>query len=294
MFYFFHWKNLKIIYFCFFAYFFLFFNSILCEEESIRSRLNKIPLAEKKELENFFKYLFTREHIGYVIFDSKPIVIADFFAKHLSINVHSGKTSHIFRYNCVWNNYKSWEKYQNLFPMKNYLLRIFKDPADSSTYLITFINLKLCLKTIEENIDLFRKILGNSFTPKSLLEKIKSSEDILKEVLNDNHYLQGILLGYGNHNSLIFQKRSDFKNNLNKYKPPYCWNILQKEQRFSLTKMNPYEPSVLSVDLPSYLEDLRDSESLQLHNNYIEVWKELCEIYSHDTFLEVTLEALAK
>lgn len=68
---------------------------------------------------------------------------------------------------------------------------------------VQFIHVPLLQKVIEENISLFKYILGPTITSKKLVDRLAFSEETLSDILLENPVLIGIVLGYGPHNSLI-------------------------------------------------------------------------------------------
>lgn len=109
------------------------------------------------------------------------------------------------------------------------------------------------------------------------------------------HGLLGIILGYGTHNSLMFQKRKEFYHSLRKnYTSPYSWKILQDDYKPKLTFFNTYGKERLVIDLPNFVEDSENLESRQLRQEYLETQKKISSLYSDGRFLEITLEALIR
>jgi hypothetical protein len=263
-------------------------------EYCIRSYLEKIPIQEKHSLENFFKCLVCSKYFGYVIFGSKPMVWEDFYSNVIAINLNYMTISNFYLYDSIALDFKCWKKYQHLFPMKKYILRIVEDPDEPSNYIIIFINKKNFLNIVSTYLDHFKKVLGDDITPESLMAQVQTKTNILNDVLRGNHQLFGLLLGFGWHNTSMFQKREVLRHKLKSdYKPPYDWNCVMKVYDFQLTCFYDYDlRSLFYIRPPAFLEDLKNRESYALSKDYLNQWKRLHDIYSNDSFLEITLEAL--
>lgn len=167
------------------------------------SNLNKIPLEDRKKLENFFDYLMHNSIIGYSLCGEKPVSMESFpviskippkyaikiFAKHPG-------------YSILWHGLGVWQRYSQWFPSNNFVFRFI--PAYST---IVLINKRATLKVIEDNLNLFQKYSNSKQTALEFLEEVCFPKD--KEyMIRYNTVLLGILLGYGKNNSLAFAKRS--------------------------------------------------------------------------------------
>lgn len=261
-------------------------------KKNYERHLEKISFEDRKSLEDFFKHFIYFENFGYVIFGSKPMVYSEFYKKPLSINLYFKKPSNFIQYTPVNINFNVWEKYKHLFKIKKYILKISEDPDEPFLYNVIFINKIKFACVVTDNLDLFKKYLGNAITPDLLLHQIENSDNILEEVLKNRHDLFGLLLGFGLHNSITFQEKQDFKSYLKaNCKPPYDKDYFWKN-RIQLDSFHHYDKRVLYIHLPEYAEDLNNLESLSIHNSYIAVWEKLCAIYSNGSFLHTTLEAL--
>ena len=61
--------------------------------------------------------------------------------------------------------WETWKKHEHLFPMKNYAFVKCKNFIDNDFVAILFINKKVFLQTVQENLGDFKAILGNEVTP---------------------------------------------------------------------------------------------------------------------------------
>jgi len=98
------------------------------------------------------------------------------------------------------------EKYPSLFPSNQFVWKKENIKDSGGIYLI---NKKSVLKTLNKYRDVFSQIIGKKIDPESILQDICDADDMLRQVLNDNVALLGILFGYGKDSSLAFVKRNE-------------------------------------------------------------------------------------
>ena len=120
-------------------------------------------------------------------------------------------------------------------------------------------------------------------------------------MLNGNHDLLGILLGYGVHNSTQFHKRYLlFRQKL--LPPPYDNETLKKIYEFNAPILDaiyfnlagfPHaNKKLFFIDLPYFAEDAKHPESVQIKESFLDNQKLIGEIYSEGKFLEITMKSL--
>ncbi len=260
---------------------------------NFKACLDSISYQDKEGLEGFFKYFICQESFGYVIFGSKPMIYAGFDLNISNLGLAGLCKIGPIKYAPIVFYFKYWQKYQHFFSITNYFFNISKS-LDSSYYRVVFINKKAFLSAVVKYLDFFKKVLGEQITPEILLEQISNNpDDILDNVLKGHHELLGILLGYGLHNSLQFQRRRDLSRSLKlNYKPPYDLNIIYAKYPLEMTFFYGSDRRLFYIQPPYFCEDLKNPESRQVRTEYLKKWKELHELYSKNSFLEVTLKAL--
>jgi hypothetical protein len=268
------------------------------QKMDIKEILNEISIDDQNRLERFFRYLVAYENFGYVLFGKKPMALMHLHVVSVQFDKEDSK---IWKYNFLLEDYKAWLKYQHLLPMDNYVLRSYPHKEDSSFHTILFLKRQRILEVIHDNLSLFKEKLGPSITPEKILSDLKTKYNILEEVFHGNHDLLGIVLGYGVHNSVQFQKRYVlFRQNL--LPPPYDNETLKKVYEFNapvldsiyftLTGFPHDNKKLFFIDLPYFAEDAKHPESIQVKENFFADQKLIGEIYSEGKFLEITLRAL--
>jgi hypothetical protein len=156
-------------------------------------------------LNKFLSYAFEQTEAGYVLEGVKPMCIlgtGDNDEILAGFPLH--KTSIILSVGIgVWN-----DKIQPHIDKTEFIIKYFtnQDSLNHSRYLL-FINRDLFLKVVNDNLSLFRYILGPTITADNLLIKLTSDEADFSAILGGhNNVLVGILLGYGTENSLLVSR----------------------------------------------------------------------------------------
>ena len=250
----------------------------------IHECLRCVSKEDQEILESFFSYMISFECFGYVLAGVKPMAAGGFDTHFTRENTLSEEGIKQRRLRLGW---ETWEKYASLFPSKNFLLRLSKNPVAPSFYWVVLINKDLCLKCIEENLEIFKSVLGNSVTPQSILDRLVNEEDIFENVLRRHDALLGILFGYGRHNSIAFQKQNKVAQLA---KMIYTTKFIGSNIR--LTPFNIYNRDLFLIDLPRFAQDYNHSESQNLRKLYEKTWIRLSQIYQSRKFLEITLQKL--
>lgn len=151
--------------------------------------------------------------IGYTLCGDKPVSIVCFpklskIPPQYAVNILFNYPG----YSILWKGWETWERYSDLFPSDNFVLRFIPD-----TNTLVIINKKTTRNILEDNIDLFQIHSKPSLTSERLLEKIcrPTDEDYL---IGKKCILWGILLGYGRNNAIAFSNKS-YMQKLQNYHP---------------------------------------------------------------------------
>ncbi|MBS0626291.1 MAG: hypothetical protein JSS32_09600 [Verrucomicrobia bacterium] len=273
---------------------------------SFSRKLNAIPQKDREQIEWFFRFLSWDTH--FVLFGSKPMGFCGFLEQEPPQEYRSLDHFEDFAYrfmlpilklNKGWN---LWKKYEHLFPSSRFLLIENHDKSRST--IIFMINKSEFLKTVEENINDFRRILGNHITPVILLEKCQRSKDLISDVLKNNDLLLGILLGFGKHNAQLFFRREQIMGrskseslslNPKKLLPSSEFLSLEEELDHINRKLGNFCNSEASdfnqilLLMPSFFADASDPETQQLKIEYEKQYKDIVKRFQKREFLETVL-----
>lgn len=254
---------------------------------------------EKIEIKLLFKDLFFNQGLAYSLFGDKPLSFSDeTLFKYTSdklIELFSidGYCQTIMEPYCEPSSIfeKRWKilnKYRSNFDFKNYALFVKKIDEKPR---IVIINKQKFIEIVNKNINLFQKITVSTFTAKEILYKIINEDKSMLEILNKNVGLLGILLGFGTHNAMLFQKREEILHTLNM--PLYDSKFLNEELEEineRLKALHEYDPHIIaSANRVGFVADPNHPETIQLRNEYDELNNKINEIYSKDDWFEQTL-----
>ncbi len=197
-------------------------------------------------LDQFFKVTFLSEEYGYVLEGSKPISIRNFLSldsfpisKDLKYNEMEFNKAILVRQAIpLWNKFCAQQK--------NFVLKVVALNDQGSSFLtpleIAFINIPKLQQVIEQNIDLFRYILGSTNTAQDIVNSITSLNQPLIDILNHDLTLVGIVLGFGSHNSIIGGRQESIcALSISKDHPPFAPQsyLMQDKGEHSLDFLTP-------------------------------------------------------
>lgn len=156
-------------------------------------------------LDKFFKMGIQEEGYNYVWDGEKPISIRNFYSPSHPLPKNLELAEEVITQTLlVQEVIPVWKKlcsFQKKFVLKAVPLNP-SEPLDLG-WEVQFINVDKLQQVIEENINLFRYILGPTIQPKELVNQIAYSNENFSDILLNNHVLEGIVLGFGAHNSVV-------------------------------------------------------------------------------------------
>ncbi len=250
-----------------------------------------IPKRDRERLEYFFRRLIFWDGSGYVLMGSKPCSIA-LFQRPTAFSSHF-LDSFTFSNIRFWLGWKTWEKYEHLFPHPCFSL-LREDRANGQSLLI-FINKAEFLQTVASHREDFESILKNPIEWNQL-----ESKALFDEQLQNNDFLIGIILGYGRNNAWLYSQRNLFSE---KTKPLVSFTDLQENERVSnyiaskgfwgFASGALFE-DISKMPLPGFVVDANDPETKQLKVKYSKSREEIIQYYEGENFLDATLELFTK
>lgn len=267
--------------------------------------LNQISQTDRDKLKLLFEYLFkSHEPFAYTLFADKPMSFS-FVAKQepsaestlnfIRIDEYAlfllkeNNLPGVF-YAQAWD---VWEKNVCSSKLKNFL---FLKRKLGNSMAIFLINKEAFHKTVNAHIKLFKNLLGKDIDSKKILNQIEQENSDICEILHQHDCLLGILLGFGKHNSLLFERRENLEKKLN------CLHFVQSYQEMQVIKnqidnlwnvlqfRNDYYTSDLAMgNSIAFVADRDHPESKILEMKYNEQGIRISEIYSQDDWFEETL-----
>jgi len=273
--------------------------SILANAQNINDILSKLPERDRQDLDELFHILMNEDHLSYTLFGDKPVSVSGEFTITPYENTLSGLQSG----GVFWKKWNVWKQHQDKFSIKNYLF--IEEPAynqpNKSTF-IFFINKKAFLEVVDENNNVFNKILGDNLTASQLLEKMETEHKFMS-LIHESEILLGILLGYGEHNARLYEQRMKLKRlisvpSLIGQAPLTSEGLspIQEEYDFLNEQLKSFEDHVYSpLLLPPihFAADPNDKETKCLKKKYNHLRGQISLLYAHNSnFLELILSQL--
>lgn len=244
--------------------FFLLYNSP-ANCDTLQNSLEKIPPRDLVEIENLFRYLMLEGQFGYTLWGDKPISTIGVLKKKFIQSILAPNEYDMLLYR--WN---IWKKYSSYFHSSNYSIIENESKDILEIYLI---NRSACKKIICKNFTIFQNVLGQEITPETILKRIETSQQLVKEVLHNSQLLYGILLGYGNSNAFGFEFMHKNRNYI--MKPPKPFH----EESLSLPVL---------IHLPYFMVFYNNAETAKLRETYRKERQEICAIFnSNDNLLTI-------
>lgn len=152
-------------------------------------------------LESFLRTL-CKEFSGYVLCGDKPMCIEGYL-----LTDESGALSGVDEKALIlMKGSELWQSLQVSPDNKEYFFLIFDSKEYGYRHLIC-INRRAFLRVVNENLSLFRYVLGPTLTAENLLKELIEAKDQFYKVLKNDNVLLGILLGYGKQNALLVSRK---------------------------------------------------------------------------------------
>lgn len=300
---------------------FLFFNSLFArdieiQKASVADKLSRLEKHELVVLEDFFRHLFEEGDFAYTLFGNKPIASCD----------HNLKLAKNYRYfwkkACIdFKGSQIWKKYEDLFPISDYLFILPECIDEDYTFSIHLIHISKCRDVIKEHPSLFQNILGGE--ENDSLEKVKAlltHPKEFREEFQEYHACLGLLYGYDEKHSLKFQLREHYSEALSSLplditqlnsqdqqqmtKKKRCrfssftspkdlvkkLNDLSNQRRYSV--INDSMNSLRPYRTPGYMTFNKNSDLKPIPTKIDHLSKKLTHIYYSENFLEIIIKKL--
>lgn len=238
---------------------------------SVEKELNKMKHGERICLQNFFKELLLHDSLGHVLFfDTKPGCMMGF----------SEASHQHYMERKISEGWKCWKKYEPHFPHPNTIIIEEQSPYFPQEKILFIINKKNLLNCLKENTDLFRKGLGESFSPENFLAQLEQEKVLFSLILHDECLL-GLILGFGYESALAYQQ----------------WSVNRTAE--FLASVEPYKvvqpsrPKKSRIFPVSFIGNPRSLEVQQLLRQYEGELQQLWAIYKKSNdILQTILERL--
>ncbi|NGX61771.1 MAG: hypothetical protein K940chlam9_01260 [Chlamydiae bacterium] len=263
---------------------------------SAKADIRNVPRHDLENIERLFEDLIDNHDYSYAIFGSKPMSLADFNLKvpeNLSLYRRLRSKFFLVKRRA---RLKSWYKHRREFNFEDF---IFLDEESDwlDCLVLILINKKNMLQVLRDNEAIFKEEIGESFTPESFLERLEKREISFAKATGKNQRLIGIMLGYGERNATIFQKRFDLMKVVARRKKENLPEdeTMKKELDAIESRIACFsEPEADATIHPLYfLADVSHPETVALKRKYEQEREQIIELRKKGNFMDLVLQRLA-
>lgn len=244
---------------------------------------------ERADLADFFKSVIFHDQFAYTLEGYKAMAISGGFLYYHLIpygkDVIQAPSPRRF-----WEGWKVWLKHRPNFEMQNFVLLEERSHQMESIKFIVLINKQVFRKVVNEHLKTFERILKRKINAEELIEEIAKFG--YQKTLEGSEILKGILLGYGEHNSWLFEHREKFYGG----KTPFHLLPSQKEKPLPIVK-NPtffreHKLYLVLFHPTNFLADLSSPETQELRRKYDEAERKILSLYRPENILHAALPKL--
>lgn len=247
-----------------------------------------MPIKDRKRLSDLMQKLFAENSFAYTILGSKPVSWETYqnplpLSNWTNLCVSFSKHSRTIRF-----GWKTWEKYQNLFPSAHLWAENPKCHPGSTSILI--VNEERFNDVVNKNMSDFQEVLRREIVDGFQLIREAKNHSFINDILEGHQALIGTVLGYGRDNSWQFLEGCKNHKSIG-----WVWGeedgfFAEGSAHSNLTSTD-YYLSLYSC--PSFAGDPNSAESLALKTDYLLTRQKVMDFYKDKDFLEATLSLLA-
>lgn len=228
-------------------------------------KIDSIPDAEQKILEDFFRYLICDTVVGYSLCGNKPIAVEDYaclcqLPPEFTLRVITEPPD----YSLFPRAWEIWSRHKDKVISSRFIMRY------SNEYnTLIFINLEATRKTIDDNLDIFKKYFASA---DEAMLRICLAPD--REYLYDQTTLLGLLLGFGRNNAIAFKHHYGVK----KLK---CFELEKGDLGLNLIT----NPGFMIID-----DGTNEKENQRVYQNFRDAKKNITKNFREGNYLTKFLE----
>ena len=293
-----------------------------CHHDWVKQQIHLIPIEDQRILTLFFKRLFYRGDFLYVLMGAKPMGSIDYNLRLITSPLMNKRYKQLMVLDR--KGWKVWNKYQHLFPMKNYCFIAAEGPTQEPCFTFFLINKPKCLLLICKNLNLFQSLIQKKATPKKILHLLCKGSLLSNYSFGSlkYHQAQGILFGYDADSIYNFTKKIQLEQDIIrlpinyhlfpkqilqdlKYKIresnlpsdaiesfPSLEKLIFLKNSLRLIKATKINNPLFPLQTPSFISDNKSKKTDAVIANYDGLRKKLMEIYYSENFLGNLLEKL--
>ena len=227
------------------------------QKEEVKAFIHSLSSEQKILLRDFFHTLSKEFFSGYVLFGDKPMCIE---GCPLEIDALTGIDPESA---LIFEGIELWRKL-NISPgNKEYAILVFDMNEYGYRHFIC-INRKAFLQAVNENLSLFRYVLGPTLTAENLLDQLVGAKERFYDVLKNDNVLLGILLGYGKQNALLVSRKEELTDAFApQYKEEFPYLSKKAQMKLvALPKKQQKRPSLGFATIKEEIEAIKKTTAL--------------------------------
>ncbi|MCB1181762.1 MAG: hypothetical protein KDK55_07085 [Chlamydiia bacterium] len=246
-----------------------------------------LPVKDRKRLAGLMQKLFAENSFAYTILGPKPVSWETYQSPLPLSNWTRFYDSFSEHNRSLRFGWKTWEKYQHLFPSAHLWAENPKCHPGLTSILI--VNEDRFNDVVNKNKQDFQEVLHRKIPNGCQLIREAKNRSLMNEVLEGHQGLIGIVLGYGRDNSWKFLEGCK-----NRVAIGCVWEEEDDSIEESLElNVNLTDYYLSHYSCPSFAGDPNSAESLELKAEYTLTKQRIIEYYHDKDFLEATLSLLA-
>ena len=247
-----------------------------------------LSVKDKERLTGLMQILFAHDSFAYTILGSKPISWETYQNSLPLSNWTNFYDSFSVHNRTLRSGWKTWEKYQHLFPSTHLWAENPKCHPGSISILI--VNEDRFNDIVNKNKRDFEEVLCREIMDGFQLLREAKNRSLMNEVLEGHQGLLGIVLGYGRDNSWQFHEGCKTRTPIGCVWGEENGSFADESIQSDIT-LTDYYLSLCSC--PSFAGDPNSEESLALKTEYLLTKQKVMDYYKDKDFLEATLSLLA-
>jgi hypothetical protein len=174
---------------------------------SCTTRRSEIDTKDREKIQLFLNQFLFVNSGAYTLFGDKPITEMFLFVGSdddlMELTEEELKTA-IPLDRSIVDNWKTWKRYIDKISCKNFIIKENACLLDPTHTIYSVLNVKSVKRVLGKHREAFQRVIGSSFDTDKVIEEFKDSSSYFWNKVFEDHYLSGLLFGYGEENIAYF------------------------------------------------------------------------------------------
>lgn len=243
-----------------------------------------MSIKDKSSLDGFFRHYCFLEQWAYTLIGVKPVTFSLSPQMKFSVNAFSPRNLAKIR------GWKTWLKYQHYFQGSRFHIFTDREPNYPKRELLVIVDGLQFDRLIHKYDHDFQSILDLDYNRTMKLFEQAHNQSFIHDVLQDNDFLLGIILGYGRENARLFCERAQGREVFLES----VWDSVDMDRMLDHWNRKKYFEYWGPSDLfyPSFASDKKSEETKSLRHMYTQAREKILQYYEGKDFLETTFHLL--